>query len=156
MLKMKSENPNWKYGMDDLDSRLLSALHRDARASLSELAEVLGVTRTTVRSRLQRLKQSGEIVGFTVLTRRDVAQSPVRGLMMLEIEGRGTERIMARIAAMRQVRAVHSTNGSWDLIAEIGTETLAELDEVLFQIRRIEGVTRSETNLLLSTRKGRF
>jgi len=141
--------------IDDLDSRLLGALHRDARASLSELAEILGVTRTTVRSRLQRLKQSGEIVGFTVLTRRDVAQSPVRGLMMLEIEGRGTERTMARIAAMRQVQAVHSTNGSWDLIAEIGTDTLAELDEVLFQIRRMEGITRSETNLLLSTRKGR-
>lgn len=91
--------------MDELDNRLLSALHRDARASLSELAQQLGVTRTTVRSRMQRLKQSGEIVGFTVLTRRNVAQSPVRGLMMLEIEGRGTERIMARIAAMRQVRA---------------------------------------------------
>ncbi len=142
--------------MDDLDNRLLSALHRDARASLSELAEVLGVTRTTVRSRLQRLKSSGEIIGFTVLTPRDVAQSPVRGLMMLEIEGRGTERIMSRISAMRQVRAVHSTNGAWDLIAEIGTETLAELDEVLFQIRRMDGVTKSETNLLLSTRKGRY
>ncbi len=156
MLKKKAESTKWKETMDDLDSRLLSALHRDARASLSELAETLGVTRTTVRSRLQRLKQSGEIVGFTVLTRRDVAQSPVRGLMMLEIEGRGTERTMTRISAMRQVRAVHSTNGSWDLIAEIGTDTLAELDEVLFQIRRMEGVTRSETNLLLSTRKGRF
>ncbi|MGI9367428.1 MAG: Lrp/AsnC family transcriptional regulator [Ruegeria sp.] len=142
--------------MDDLDNRLLSALHRDARASLSELAELLGVTRTTVRSRLQRLKSSGEIIGFTVLTPQDVAQSPVRGLMMLEIEGRGTERIMSRISAMRQVRAVHSTNGAWDLIAEIGTETLAELDEVLFQIRRLDGVTKSETNLLLSTRKGRY
>ncbi|NOC44944.1 MULTISPECIES: Lrp/AsnC family transcriptional regulator [unclassified Ruegeria] len=142
--------------MDELDNRLLNALQRDARASLSELSETLGVTRTTVRSRLQRLKQSGEIVGFTVLTRRDLAQSPVRGLMMLEIEGRGTERVMARIGAMRQVTAVHSTNGSWDLIAEISAETLAELDEVLFQIRRIDGVTRSETNLLLSTRKGRL
>ncbi|WP_209504154.1 MULTISPECIES: Lrp/AsnC family transcriptional regulator [unclassified Ruegeria] len=142
--------------MDELDSRLLGALQRDARASLSELSETLGVTRTTVRSRLQRLKQSGEIVGFTVLTRRDLAQSPVRGLMMLEIEGRGTERVMSRIGAMRQVTAVHSTNGSWDLIAEISTETLAELDEVLFQIRKIDGVTRSETNLLLSTRKGRL
>lgn len=142
--------------MDDLDNRLLSALHRDARASLSELAELLGVTRTTVRSRLQRLKSSGEIIGFTVLTPQDVAQSPVRGLMMLEIEGRGTERIMSRISAMRQVRAVHSTNGAWDLIAEIGTETLAELDEVLFLIRRMDGVTKSETNLLLSTRKGRY
>ena len=141
--------------MDDLDSRLLNALHRDARASLSELAEQLGVTRTTIRSRMQKLKQTGEIVGFTVLTRRDVAQSPVRGLMMLGIEGRGTERIMSRISAMRQVRTVHSTNGTWDLIAEIGTQTLEELDEVIFFIRRMDGVTRSETNLLLSTRKGR-
>ncbi|UWR04447.1 Lrp/AsnC family transcriptional regulator [Ruegeria conchae] len=141
--------------MDELDNRLLNALHRDARASLSELAELLGVTRTTVRSRLQRLKQSGEIVGFTVVTRQGVSESPVRGLMMLGIEGRGTERIRSRLAAMPQVRAVHSTNGSWDLIAEIGTDTLDELDEVLFQIRRMEGITRSETNLLLSTRKGR-
>jgi DNA-binding Lrp family transcriptional regulator len=156
MLKKNFVISKWKVIMDELDSRLLSALHRDARASLSELAETLGVTRTTVRSRLQRLKQSGEIVGFTVLTRQDVAQSPVRGLMMLEIEGRGTERTMARISAMPEVRAVHSTNGSWDLIAEISTDTLAELDEVLFQIRRMEGITRSETNLLLSTRKGRM
>lgn len=141
--------------MDELDSRLLNALHRDARASLSELAELLGVTRTTVRSRLQRLKQSGEIVGFTVVTRQGVSESPVRGLMMLEIEGRGTERIRSRIAAMPEVGAVHSTNGSWDLIVEIGTDTLAEFDTVLFNIRRLEGVTRSETNLLLSTRKGR-
>ncbi|MEX0279230.1 MAG: Lrp/AsnC family transcriptional regulator [Ruegeria sp.] len=141
--------------MDELDNKLLNALHRDARASLSELAETLGVTRTTVRSRLQRLKQSGEIVGFTVVTRQAVAESPVRGLMMLEIEGRGTERIMSRIAALQQVRAVHSTNGSWDLIAEIGAETLAELDGILFQIRRMDGIKRSETNLLLSTRKGR-
>ncbi len=141
--------------MDELDGRLLNALHRDARASLSELSEILGVTRTTVRSRMQRLKDSGEIVGFTVVTRKGVAESPVRGLMMLGIEGRGTERIMSRIAAMAQVQAVHSTNGGWDLIAEIGTDTLAELDAVLFQIRRMEGVTRSETNLLLSSRKGR-
>ena len=141
--------------MDELDSRLLNVLHRDARASLSELAELLGVTRTTVRSRLQRLKQSGEIVGFTVVTRQEVSENPVRGLMMLEIEGRGTERIRSRIAAMREVGAVHSTNGHWDLIVEIGTDTLVEFDEVLFTIRRMEGVNRSETNLLLSTRKGR-
>jgi len=141
--------------MDELDNRLLNALHRDARASLSELAEQLGVTRTTVRSRMQRLKQSGEIVGLTVTTRQDVAHSTVRGLMMRVIEGRGTERIMSRLSAMPQVRAVHSTNGSWDLIAEIGTETLGELDEALFRIRRLDGVTRSETNLLLSTRRGR-
>ena len=53
---MKASLTKWKTTLDDLDNRLLNALHRDARASLSELAETLGVTRTTVRSRLQRLK----------------------------------------------------------------------------------------------------
>ena len=140
--------------MDELDQRLIVALKRDARASLSELAADLNVTRTTIRSRLARLQDSGEIVGFTVLTRNDVATSPVRGLMMLEIEGRGTERIMSRLSAMPEVMAVHSTNGQWDLIAEIGTMTLEKFDEVLFAIRRLDGITSRGTNLLLSTRRG--
>ncbi len=139
--------------MDELDQALLSALKRDGRASLSELAADLKVTRTTVRARMSRLRQSGEIAGFTVLTRNDVATSPVRGLMMLEIEGRGTDKIIQRLSGMAQVVGIHTTNGTWDLIVEIGTETLETLDDALFAIRRLEGVTRSETNLLLSTRR---
>lgn len=141
--------------MDDLDQRLIAALSRDGRAALSTLASDLGVTRATVRARLARLEAAGEITGYTVRTRRDPGQAPVRGLMMLGIEGPGTERLMARIAAMPAVQAVHSTNGHWDLIAEIGTRTLEEFDAALFAIRRLGGVTRSETNLLLSTRRGR-
>jgi DNA-binding Lrp family transcriptional regulator len=139
--------------MDDLDYRLLAALRRDGRASLSELAADLGVTRTTVRARMTKLVASGEIAGFTVLTKTDVATNPVRGLMMLEIEGRGAERVVQRLTGMPQVMAVHSTNGSWDEIVEIGTDTLESLDSILAAIRRIDGVTRSETNLLLSTRR---
>jgi DNA-binding Lrp family transcriptional regulator len=139
--------------MDETDMRLIAALKRDGRATLSELAHDLGVTRTTVRARMARLARSGEIVGYTVLTRGDVATSPVRGLMMLQVEGRGTDRVMARLAGMAEVSAFHTTNGTWDLIVEIGAETLEAFDAVLFAIRRIEGVVRSETNLLLSTRR---
>ncbi|MEM7269143.1 MAG: Lrp/AsnC family transcriptional regulator [Pseudomonadota bacterium] len=141
--------------MDELDKRLLTALKRDGRASYSELAGVLNVTRATIRARMARLREAGEIVGFTVLTRSDVATSPVRGLMMLGIEGRGTDRIVSRLSGVPAVRAVHSTNGVWDLVLEIGTETLEDFDRVLFDIRKLDGVTKSETNLLLSTRKGR-
>ncbi len=139
--------------MDDADQRLIAELRRDGRATLSELAERLGMSRATVRARMERLAARGEIAGFTVVTRGDVTATPVRGLMMIGIEGRGTERILARLAGLPAVQAVHSTNGKWDLIAEIGTETLVELDEVIGQIRRFEGVTTSETNLLLTTRK---
>lgn len=139
--------------LDNLDGHLIAALKRNGRASLSELAGELGVTRSTVRVRLDKLQQGGEIAGFTVRTRSDVRPDPVRGLMMLEVAGRGADKVLRQLQRIPQVRAVHSTNGTWDLIAEIGTETLEQFDQVLFDIRRIDAVSRSETNLLLSTRR---
>ncbi|WP_372921188.1 Lrp/AsnC family transcriptional regulator, partial [Roseovarius sp.] len=111
------------------------------------------VSRTTVRARIERLKQSGEIVGFTVVLRGDAARDPVRGLMMIGIEGRGTDRIIRQINGLSAVRAVHTTNGRWDLIVEIGTETLEAFDAILGQIRKFDGIASSETSLLLNTRK---
>ena len=139
--------------MDETDRRLISALRHDARASLSDLAQTLGVSRTTVRGRIERLRRAGEIVGFTVVLKGDAARDPVRGLMMLSIEGRGTDRILRQLGGLTAVRAIHSTNGRWDLLVELGTETLEELDTILAQIRRFDGIAQSETNLLLSTRK---
>lgn len=139
--------------MDDLDRQLISALRHDARASLSDLAITLGVSRTTVKARIDRLRQNGEIVGFSVVLKSDTLRDPVRGLMMLGIEGRGTDRIVRQLNGLSAVRAVHSTNGRWDLIVEIGTETLEACDAVLAQIRKFDGVMNSETSLLLRTRK---
>ncbi|MDO5758934.1 MAG: Lrp/AsnC family transcriptional regulator [Rhodobacterales bacterium] len=139
--------------MDETDQALISALRHDARASLSDLASQLGVSRTTVRSRMDRLRRSGEILGFSVVLKGDAARDPVRGLMMLGIEGRGTDRILRQLAGLGAVRASHTTNGRWDIILEIGAPTLGELDRVLSQIRRMDGIVSSETSLLLSTRK---
>ncbi len=139
--------------MDDVDGRLIAELRRDGRAALSDLADRLGVSRATVRARMERLAARGDIAGFTVVTRADVTASPVRALMLVGIEGRGAERIMARLAGIPAVLAVHSTAGKWDLMVELGAQTLEELDAVMFRIREIEGVVLSETNLLLSTRK---
>ena len=139
--------------MDETDEALIAALRHDARASLSDLAARLGLSRTTVRARMARLQQRGEIVGFSVVTRADVALDPVRGMMMIGIEGRGAERIMRHLSAMAEVRAVHSTNGRWDVIVEIGTASLADFDAVLVRIRKLDGVVASETSLLLTTTK---
>ncbi|SCY07655.1 DNA-binding transcriptional regulator, Lrp family [Paracoccus tibetensis] len=133
--------------------RLIAELRRDGRASVQMLAQRLGVSRATVRLRLARLQAQGEILGFTAITRGDVADAPVRGLMLIGIEGRGGDRIMARLAGMPEVTAVHSTNGRWDLVVDLAAQSLAELDEVLRRIRNLDGVVTSETNLLLSTRR---
>ena len=139
--------------MDDTDHRLIAALRQDARASLSDLAAGLGLSRTTVRARLERLRREGEIVGFSVVLKSDVARDPVRALTLIGIEGRGTDRVMRVLQGYPEVRALHATNGRWDVIAELGTTSLEALDAVLFRIRRLDGVANSETSLLLSTRK---
>ncbi len=139
--------------MDETDRRLISALRHDARASLSDLSLRLGLSRTTVRARMEKLQVRGEIIGFSVVLREDTLRDPVRGLMMIAIEGRGTEKIIRQLQGMSELRSIHSTNGRWDVIVEIGTDTLESFDAVLFRIRRLDGITSSETSLLLSTRK---
>ena len=139
--------------MNEMDKQLVSVLRHDARASISELAGRLGWSRTTVRTRMARLQQSGEVLGYSVVLKSDQIRDPVRGLMMIAIEGRGTERIIRQLGALPEVRQIWSTNGRWDVIVEIGAETLEGFDTMLTQIRKLDGVAASETSLLLSTRK---
>lgn len=139
--------------MDAIDEKLIAALRRNGRAGISELAAGLEVSRATVRSRLERLERAGQILGYTVVLRGDAQEMPVRGIMLIEIEGRGTENVVRQLTGIGAVGAIHSTNGRWDLIAEIGAETLTDFDDVLRRIRLIEGIANSETNLLLATRQ---
>ncbi|TKT69848.1 Lrp/AsnC family transcriptional regulator [Aquamicrobium sp. LC103] len=137
--------------MDAVDQRLITILRHDGRSSLSNLATELGLTRATVRARLERLKNSGEIIGFTVILRSDAIDLPVRGIMMIEIGGRSADAVIKALNGYSEVSAIHTTNGKWDLVVELGTSDLIEFDQVLRRIRLIPGITNSETSLLLAT-----
>lgn len=139
--------------MDDFDSKLITALRRNARTSITDLSGQLGVTRATIRSRIEKLRENGEILGFTTVLKGDAHDLPVRGVMLIEVEGKGTNRVIAELDGMPTIQAIHTTNGKWDLIIELGTQTLADLDVVLRNIRLINGITNSETNLYLSTKR---
>ena len=137
--------------MDDLDHRLITLLRHDARRAVSELAGELGVARATVRARIDRLERTGEILGYTVILRADAVDLPVRGIMMIGIEGQASARVIRELGGLAEVSAVHKTNGRWDLVVELGAANLTTFDAVLSRIRLISGVTTSETNLLLAT-----
>lgn len=137
--------------LDELDERLITLLRQDARRSISDLASDLGVSRATVRVRLERLERSGQVVGYTVVLRADAVDHPVRGITMIGIEGRVTDGVIRALGGLPDITAIHTTNGRWDLIVELGTATLADLDAVLRRIRLIPGVNNSETSLLLAT-----
>lgn len=137
--------------MDNTDRALLAALRRNGRESIAALAAMVGVSRATVRARLARLIGAGAITGFTAQTPEDVAGHPVRGVMMLGVEGRGAQRVATALLGLPAVQAVHATNGRWDLIVELGATDLPAFDAVLRAIRLIDGVASSETSLLLNT-----
>lgn len=137
--------------MDELDHRLVTLLRHNARRSISDLAMDAGVSRATVRARIERLEQSGQIVGYTVILRGDTVEQAVRGIMMIEIEGHVTDRVVKALGSFSEISAIHTTNGRWDLILELSAATLSDIDAVLRRIRLVPGITNSETNLLLAT-----
>ena len=139
--------------MDSTDTQIVTILRRNGRMSISDLSSHLGLSRATVRSRFEALQRSGEIVGFTAVLKSDTYERAVRGIMLIEVEGKGTERIIAHLDKMPEVVAIHTTNGRWDLIIEIATDSLEKLDIVLRNIRLVDGITNSETNLYLATRR---
>jgi DNA-binding Lrp family transcriptional regulator len=137
--------------MDSLDERLIVLLRHNARRSISDLALELGVSRATARAHMERLEQSGEIVGYTVILRSEAVDLPVRGLTLIEVGGQAADRVIRALGGFAEVSTVHTTNGRWDLVVELSTSTLSEFDAVLRRIRLIPGITSSETSLLLAT-----
>lgn len=139
-----------KFILDSLDHELVSLLRSDGRASLAKLAEALKVSRGTVQNRLDRLMSSGTLLGFTVRVRDDYDLDKVRAVMMVEIAGKSTSDVVRKLRGIPQVHSLHSTNGNWDVIAEIQAGSLSDFDQVLRKVRMIDGILNSETNLLLS------
>lgn len=137
--------------MDELDHKIITKLRHNSRQSVSDLAVELGISRATVRARIERLEKTGTILGYTVVLKSDAIELPVRGIMMIEIAGHETEKVVRVLSGYPEISAIHTTNGRWDLVIELGTDTLADFDAVLRRIRLTRSVFNSETHLLLAT-----
>ncbi|MFB2553556.1 Lrp/AsnC family transcriptional regulator [Ensifer soli] len=139
--------------MDDLDQALIAALRQNARLPVASLAAMTGVSRATVSARIDRLVANGTITGFTIRTVADQERRGVRAIVMIEVRGRIAERVADQLRGLPQVRALHSTNGKWDFIAEIEDRDLSGFDDTLRRIRLIDGINHTETSILLKTSK---
>lgn len=136
--------------LDELDRGLIEMLRDDARLPTATLARRLGVSRGTVQNRIDRLVASGVLLGFTVRLASDVQTAGVRAIVSIEVRAAETRAVVAALRRMPEVGRLHSTNGRWDLVAEIATGDLAALDATLTAIRTLRAVANSETSILLS------
>ncbi len=100
---------------------------------------------------MDRLLESGALLGFTARVREDYDSGEIRAVMMIEVMGRNTSQVIRRLRGLPELQVLHTTSGKWDLITDIRVENLSEFDRVLREVRLIEGVMNSETSILLSS-----
>ena len=139
--------------MADTDRQLIGLLRNDARTSIASLAKALGVSRGTVQNRMARLAANGTIVGYTVRLKPDVEEQRIHAFMTVAVEGNQLDAVIKALRGEPAVTSLYSTNGRWDIVAELRAESLEGFDRVLGRVRLIEGISQTETSLLLSTFK---
>jgi len=138
--------------VDGIDEQLISALRENARASTAELARRVGRSRTTVQSRIERLERQGVILGYGVRLAPEHARGAVRAHVMIKVGPKEARAVVAALRAIDEVRVLHSVSGEVDLIAVATTATVAEMDLVIDRIGALDGVERTTSSIILSTK----
>jgi len=136
--------------VDELDRKLLALLRADSRTSAAVLADRLKVSRGTVQNRIARMQAQGTIQAFTVRTRPELEAQRIRAIMSIAIEGERSSAVVRALKGFPAVDRIYTTNGRWDLIAELDVANLGEFSRALDDIRKLEGISMTETSLLLA------
>ena len=138
--------------MDELDQRLIEALRENARASAAELARSLGLSRTTVQSRIERLERSGVITGYTVRLSDAHERGQIHAYVMMTVSHKQAAGVTAAIRRMPAVRLLQSVSGPFDVIAKIAAPSVADMDALIDALGALDGVERTTSSVVLSTK----
>jgi DNA-binding Lrp family transcriptional regulator len=138
--------------MDETDERLLSALAADSSTSTAELARRLGLARSTVQARIERLERRGVIAGYTIRMGERAGRARIRATVLLSVEPRSAAQVLSRLKPMSEVESCHTSTGRVDLILTVAAEDTERLDAVLDRIGAIPGVTDTESLIHLATK----
>ena len=138
--------------MDQLDRRIIAALQANARASTTQIAASLGVARTTVHERINRMEQRGVITGYSVRLGSTEDTPKVQVIVMLEVQQKETTRIIKRLEAYPEVKLCLSINGEFDLMLSAEAPRLEDLDILVDDLAKIPGVLRTNTSVVFGRR----
>ena len=134
------------------DETLLSLLRADARAPTAEIARKLQLSRTTVQSRIERLERMGVIAGYTVLLSDEFERERIRALIMVTVFPKQMAAVVEALRQMPAVRTLQSVSGAWDLVAMAVVPTIGDMDALTDRIGAVDGVERTISSLVLSTK----
>lgn len=137
---------------DDKDRTLLALLSANSRESTAELARKMGLSRTTVTSRIERLERLGVISGYTVRFSEEYAEGQIKAHVMIRSDPKQAVGIFRALRQIPSVRALHTVNGEYDMVAMVSTGSTRELDDTLDRIGHVPGVDKTVSSIILTTR----
>jgi DNA-binding Lrp family transcriptional regulator len=140
--------------MKELDNQIIALLKRNARILVTQMARELGVSRVTIDAHIKKMETSGVISGYTVKLGTEEFRHKVSGWILISVQANKEEHAIEQMIGMPDITRLHTTNGKWDLAAEIQVATLEHFDAVISKLRQIDGITETDTSLLLSSRIG--
>ena len=138
--------------MDDLDRQLIERLRDNARAPAARLARSLGISRTTLQSRLERLERSGVIAGYTVRLSEAHERGQIHAYVLMTVSHKQSAAVVAAIRRMGPVLLLQSVSGPFDLIAKVVAPGVAEMDALIDALGALPGVERTTSSIVLSTK----
>lgn len=148
IMTVKSGN----MAITDKDRTLLSILNENARTSTATIARRLGLSRSTVQAKIERLERSGVITGYGLRLSNEYERGIVKAHVLITIAPKAASRLTPELLAIREIKTLHSVSGSFDLIAIVAASSIQELDNLIDHIGEIGGVERTLSSVILSTR----
>lgn len=138
--------------LSELDQNLIRLLEAEARMSITGLAKALSVSRATVQEHMQRLEQQGVIQGYTVKLSPELESRRVCAFIMLSVDQKQLSSLARQIKNIEAVTSLVSVSGQYDLIATVWESTTEALDKEIDRLTELDGVERTLTSIVLSTK----
>lgn len=148
-------NDQSAFSLDRVDRQLIAALQVNARESVATLARKLCIARTTVTSRLARLERNGVIVGYGVRLAQRALTGGLQAYVGITVQPKAGREVLKRLGTMAQVQQLCAVSGEFDYVAWLHTDSPEALDELLDEIGALEGVDKTTTSIILSTKVDR-
>lgn len=137
---------------DDIDARIISALSQDGRRSYADVGAEVGLSTAAVHERVKKMLDKGVIRRFSISVEPERVGLSFTAFVAIRNDGGIHCRDVApRLRAMPEVEELHSVAGEYDFLAKIRTTHPRALEDVLYQIKAIEGVARTTSTVVLNT-----
>jgi len=144
-----------KDQVNPIDKKILKTIYEVKNTNLGVISKRVGLSKSTVYNRLKRLKNLGIITGEIVALDQKFVETYMTAVSLIKAKygPEYAEEVGKRIAKIKGVWAIYFVIGTNDFVALIRTKTKEELERIVNELSKTEGVERSETTIVLKMLK---